>query len=83
MDKNFELPPADYLRARLDYDPDKGVLTWRFNPNGPNSWNAKWAGKEAFTAGFKGYKTGRLDGKQHLAHRLYGRGLLGFGLISR
>lgn len=63
-------PDPDYLRQRLTLDPDTGRLTWRENPLAKNCWNARWVGREAFTASFKGYRTGRIDGKQYLAHRM-------------
>jgi hypothetical protein len=65
-----ELPLTNYLRQRLKLDPENGRLVWLVNPIGPTSWNTRWAGREAFTATFKGYRTGRLDGQQHLAHRV-------------
>jgi hypothetical protein len=68
--RNSELPAPEYLQQRLALDPESGRLAWRMNPLGSNSWNTRWAGKEAFTASFQGYRTGRLDGQQHLAHRV-------------
>jgi hypothetical protein len=65
-----QLPTAEYLHSRLAYDAATGVLTWRHSAGAPKCWNSKWADREAFTAQFKGYRTGRLDGKQYLAHRL-------------
>ena len=64
------LPSTEYLRERLALDADTGQLLWRFNPRASKSWNTRWAGREAFTASFKGYRTGRLDGQQYLAHRV-------------
>lgn len=64
------LPCPIYVRQRLALDPDTGRLLWRENPLALKSWNTRWSGKEAFTASFQGYRTGRLDGRQYLAHRV-------------
>ena len=68
--KPAQLPSAEYLHSRLTYDAATGALSWRHNAAYPQCWNSKWAGRGAFTAQFQGYRTGRLDGKQYLAHRL-------------
>lgn len=61
----------DYLRQRLDYDPDTGGLTWRHHEAMPKKWNTRWAGKKAFTSvGSHGYHQGFVDYKHHLAHRI-------------
>ena len=70
MPRKHELPDPAYLRSRLDYDADTGALVWRHNPTASASWNTRWTGEDAFTAVTDGYRTGRLDGTQHLAHRL-------------
>jgi len=68
----------------LDWCPLDGKLWWKkrkpenFNPKGSYpreslcvSWNKRWAGKEALAAvGNHGYKTGSLDSKYYLAHRV-------------
>lgn len=50
------LPPAEYLRECFLYDPKTGSFTWRHRPETHFDtarvaflWNAKWAGKPAFT----------------------------------
>ena len=84
-----ELPPVEYLRELLDYDPETGVLTWRERPlemfkteRGCNAWNTRYAGKEAGCVDTKpsGYQSVlvRLNGKRWMGHRLafalyYGR----------
>lgn len=40
-----ELLEADYVRDRLDYDPDTGVFTWRVCDKMPKRWNTRYAGK--------------------------------------
>lgn len=52
------LPAADYVRARLDYDPEEGVFRW--------SHNAKAAG----TPHSNGYIKITLDRRRYYAHRL-------------
>jgi hypothetical protein len=68
--KTPDLPSPDYLRERLAYDSETGQLIWRVNKNARPSWNSRWAGQPAFTANTEGYRTGRLGGKQYLAHRV-------------
>lgn len=48
------LPPAEYLRECLDYDPETGALTWRQRPlvhfrasHWMNLWNSRYASKAA------------------------------------
>lgn len=60
----------NYLRERLSYDPHTGLLTWNAHASMPPKWNARFAGKPAFTAASHGYKVGRLDGVKHYAHRI-------------
>jgi len=75
--KTATLPPLDYLREILDYNPETGVLTWRarsiehFKSLGSfKRWNARYAGIEAGSNGLTGYKPVRLDGNDFLAHRI-------------
>lgn len=63
------LPPADYLRLRLLYDPETGSLTWKRYENASRSWNGKHADKPAGTLS-NGYLRLRLDGKLYLGARL-------------
>lgn len=65
------LPDPAYLRQRLDHERVPGKLYWReWLPHGP-SWNARWAGREAFaTVRPRGYRQGTLDGRKHLTHRV-------------
>lgn len=69
----------EYLRQRLDYNPDTGVLIWKHCDAMPACWNARFAGKEALTANSgNGYLVGKIDNVQCSAHRIafavyYGR----------
>jgi hypothetical protein len=69
----------DYLKTRLQYDPLTGIFTWKLRPGNErtiNSWNARYAGKEAGTIREINKDTGlsynfiNLDGKICRAHRL-------------
>lgn len=75
------LPSQETLRQLLDYDPETGKLFWK--ERGPeffigrgqasrmSSWNAKFAGSEAFTSVNKyGYRHGMLLGRSVLGHRV-------------
>jgi hypothetical protein len=71
------------LPAYLRYEPETGKLFWK--PRVPAmfeakaysaerqcvTWNAHYAGKEAFTAdNGKGYRQGCIDGRHYFAHRV-------------
>lgn len=74
--------PPEVLPMLLRYDPETGKLFWR--ERGPEwfsdgaysaerraaAFNAKNAGKEAFTAVSRGYKVGRIFDELHLSHRV-------------
>lgn len=65
------LPPVEYLRQRLRYEPETGKLYWRENPAASAKWNRRYAGREAFiNDNCNGYKAGRLDYVAYLAHRV-------------
>ena len=77
------LPTPDDLRQLLRYEPETGKLFWRERTlgtfkNGRHSaahscakWNAKHAGKEAFTpTGDAGYRQGSIFSKKLHAHRV-------------
>jgi hypothetical protein len=73
-----QLPDVETLRKLLDYDPETGVFTWRerpldlfSNPKRGNSWNARMAGKPAFSnIDNCGYPRGPILGRRILAHRV-------------
>jgi hypothetical protein len=60
---------AEYLRERLDYDPETGVFTWKWHPDMAPNWNARWPGK---TAGYNnnGYRQVDLKNSGYKLHRL-------------
>ena len=66
------------LRELVDYDPQTGTFTWRWRERHWftsdriwHSWNAKHAGKPAFTTiASDGYVAGRLLGRTYHVHRL-------------
>jgi hypothetical protein len=67
----LELLSQEYLLSRLSYDPETGRLYWRKHEDMPPNWNARWAGKEAFTSVSEGrYLVGRICGRKRYAHRV-------------
>lgn len=65
------LPPIDYLRQRLRYEPDTGKLYWRDYATMPKTWRTRYAGREAFTyIKASGHRMGRIDCKAYQAHRI-------------
>lgn len=79
-----EIPNDKILTVLLSYDHETGRLFWRkrgiewfdvasrFRPEVlAAQWNAKYAGKEAFTAkNKKGYRIGAILGVGYMAHRV-------------
>lgn len=74
---------ANYLRECMSYCPATGQMTWKVRPDchfvsgqktaahQASIWNAKYAGKPAFTSvGSHGYATSILSGKRLSAHRV-------------
>lgn len=65
------LPTPEYLRKRLRYEPETGKLFWLDCDEMPNSWRARWVGKEAFTSDDgHGYRCGTIIGLPFKAHRV-------------
>lgn len=77
------LPPAERLRALIDYDPHTGAMFWRARPESmfaqgrypaaraAKVWNAKFAGRRALgSPTANGYLHGAVDGVDALAHRV-------------
>jgi hypothetical protein len=64
---------ADYVRKRLEYDPDTGVFTWKPRTIGSTAdkiWNTRFAGEVAGTINNKGYRQIWIDGKSYMTARL-------------
>jgi hypothetical protein len=59
-----------YLHLRLRYEAETGMLFWRYCASARPQWNAKHAGRPAFTATERGYRVGRIDGVKFYAHRV-------------
>jgi hypothetical protein len=77
------LPSPEVLRQLLRYEPETGKLFWRERSviwfqdtplrkatHACSIWNARYAGKEAFTAHSYGYRCGRIFDRLHPAHRV-------------
>jgi hypothetical protein len=68
----------EIVREFLDYDPETGKLTWQErdrkwfkSDHDFNSWNTRFAEKEAFTSiNGRGYCNGAIFGKNYRAHRI-------------
>jgi hypothetical protein len=79
--KARELPSAEYLRRRLEYNPDTGGLKWLRRPESDfhgneatrmhlwRLWNARFAGKEAGRT-YRGRRGVRIDGVDYGANRI-------------
>lgn len=63
---------AEEVRARIDYDPMTGALTWRVNGDRSPQWNGRYAGKPAINTLDKtnGYLVGRMSEGKAFAHRI-------------
>jgi len=69
--RTIPLPPIDYLRQRLRYEPATGKLYWRENASMPKRWNARYAGREALAyIGNNGRYMGRIQYRAYQAHRI-------------
>lgn len=73
-----KIPSPELLRQLLHYEPETGKLFWRNRSlemfpdrRSANTWNARFAGSEAFTAvESKGYLFGSIFGAKYRAHRV-------------
>ena len=59
----------EYLRERLDYNPETGLFTWRVCPAMPNQWRRRFEGKPALTWVLgDGYRVGKINNRRYYAH---------------
>lgn len=61
---------SEFVMSILSYDPQTGILTWKYRPDMPDSWNTKYADKSAGGYQSKGYIRVRINNNSYLAHRL-------------
>lgn len=64
MSEIREIVNQEYLKRRLDYDPETGMLTWRHDSELSNAWNGRYAGKRAGDVIYKG------KGKRYACRRI-------------
>lgn len=64
------LPDRSVLLASLDYDPEEGVLRWRYRPDVRPATNTMCVGKLAGNTDTHGYVRVHVNGKKCWAHRL-------------
>ena len=63
----------EYLRSRLDYDPDTGIFKWKFkngDTKGEKLFNSRFGGKETGNKNSNGYLQIIIDGKAICLHRI-------------
>lgn len=65
-----DLPSPEYLRQRLRYEPETGLLYWRENTNFSMRWNSKYPGRVAGLVNPRGYRRVCIDYKVYNAHRI-------------
>lgn len=75
--KEKPLPSQDELQQIFNYQSDTGQLFWKKRPRWRfetdvryRAWNAKYAGKRAFTALCNGHLRGIYAGQHYYAHRI-------------
>jgi len=58
IDLSGEVSPTmlkEGMNPPFDYNPQTGQVTWKYRPDLPNKWNARFAGKSAGTINDEGY----------------------------
>lgn len=77
---DLSLPSQELLLQLLRYDAETGKLFWLPRPlenfareSRGKVWNARFAGKEAFSLGARGYVTIAINGQRYYAHRIIWR----------
>ena len=73
----YDLITAEFLKTILDYNPETGLLVWKWRPQHMFAtqkafkiWNKRFAGKPANSKSSHGYYQVRLFNKQYLSHIL-------------
>jgi hypothetical protein len=64
---------ADYVRSRLEYDPDTGIFRWKpkdVNRKQDKAWNTRYAGARAGCINNGNHRAIGLDGTVYYAQRL-------------
>jgi len=71
MPKARDLPTQSELLEFLSYDPETGLLRWRYRPAGPPQWNGKHAGQIAGSISkSQGHMVVNIGGRLLLVHRV-------------
>jgi hypothetical protein len=64
---------AEYVKSRLEYDPDTGIFRWKpieVNRRQDKAWNTRYAGARAGCVGQRNHRVINLDGTVFYAQRL-------------
>jgi HNH endonuclease/AP2 domain len=68
--KAKDIVSIDFVKSALAYDPESGVMKWKFRPNYRKNWNTRFAGKPAGTLEADDHIYIGLAGRRFVAHRL-------------
>jgi hypothetical protein len=60
---------AEYLRAAFSYDPESGLLKWRYRDDRSPQWNGRYAGKKVGSPVRRGLSV-NIEKKRYLIHRV-------------
>lgn len=61
---------AEYVRSRLDYDPETGIFAWKPSRIRSAAWNSRHAGKVAGSLAGNGYRMIHIDDRLYYEHHL-------------
>ncbi|HQX08288.1 MAG TPA: HNH endonuclease signature motif containing protein [Zoogloea sp.] len=90
----IELPSLEYLQECFDYNPETGLLFWKARPlhhflgvRGRNSWNARFAGKEAgnryYRNGEKEYRSVGITSPEQGRLKIYSLHLIAMKMLGQ
>ena len=68
--RQHDIISAEYARTIFTYEPETGLLRWRYNPARPKEWNTRHAGMVAGSLGPHGRIDVRFEHVLYLGHRL-------------